>query len=249
MSSRITDGFTIIEVMLFLAVTGVLSVGILVGSGIAIGQQRYRDSVSSTKSFFQEQYSFTSNVVNGRDGSEACKNGNVITPPSHVPQAVPRGTADCLMMGRFVTIDSSGTQLTAANVIGYRTSQTAPIEATDEEELTKNYTLTTSPIDKEAEDVEWSAHIVKPKTTTPQPLSLLIIRSPVSGSIMTFASNQVQTDLNSLASSGSGYKTINLCVVAETGSFVGQPLAIRINPLATSASAIEVPAESEGICG
>ena len=40
MGKQNTTGFTVIEVMLFLAVTGLLAIGILVGSGVAIGQQR-----------------------------------------------------------------------------------------------------------------------------------------------------------------------------------------------------------------
>ena len=55
-----SKGFTIIEVMLFLAVTGALAVAILVGSGVAIGQQRYKDSVNSLQSFIQSpQYIVT----------------------------------------------------------------------------------------------------------------------------------------------------------------------------------------------
>ena len=44
MGAKTQNGFTIIEVMLFLAITGMLAAAILVGSGVAIGQQRYRDS-------------------------------------------------------------------------------------------------------------------------------------------------------------------------------------------------------------
>ena len=57
MSARTETGFTLVEAMLFLAITGLLTVGILVGSGVAISQQRYRDSVNSLKSFIQDQYS------------------------------------------------------------------------------------------------------------------------------------------------------------------------------------------------
>jgi len=66
MVTKTQGGFTVIEVMLFLAVTGLLAVGILVGSGVAIGQQRYRDSVNTLKSYIQQQYSEVTSVINNR---------------------------------------------------------------------------------------------------------------------------------------------------------------------------------------
>ena len=45
--NKLSGGFTIIEVMLFLAVSGVLAAGILATVGGTIGAQRYRDAVDS----------------------------------------------------------------------------------------------------------------------------------------------------------------------------------------------------------
>jgi type II secretory pathway pseudopilin PulG len=72
-------GFTVIEVMLFLAVTGALAVGILVGAGVSIGQQRYRDSVNSLKSTIQDRYNQTTNVVNSRGGAWVCDSSPTVT--------------------------------------------------------------------------------------------------------------------------------------------------------------------------
>src|SRR5690349_9230293 len=114
MGTKKTAGFTIIEVMLFLAVSGALTVGILVGAGVAIGQQHYRDSVSSLKSLIQAQYNEAANVTNSRSGDESCSNANIIAPPSSVTTPQARGTSDCLLMGRSITISADGTQVTTA---------------------------------------------------------------------------------------------------------------------------------------
>ena len=251
MGIRKQAGFTIIEVMLFLAVTGMLTVAILVGSGISISQQRYRDSVNTLKSLIQEQYSEAANVSNDRGNDASCANAVIAQPPDPVPNPQPRGTSDCVIMGRLFTVGDNGIDLTISNVVGYRTSTTAPAEATDLLELQKNYKITASPIDTEQNQVEWGAKIVKPKTTTLEPLSIMIIRSPLSGSIMTFVGDGVAggaNGLNTLAAAGLNTSARNICLDAEVGTFVGKRQAIRINALASSASAIEIPSESEGVC-
>jgi type II secretory pathway pseudopilin PulG len=238
-------GFTVIEVMLFLAVTGLLAVGILVGSGVSIGQQRYRDSVNSLKSFIQEQYSQTTNVANDRAATWTCDTtADVETAP--VGSGQPRGTSDCVLMGRFVTIDASGTKLTASNLVGHRNAGAAT-GASDVLEL-ENYRLGISPINQVNEDVAWGATVVQPKTTTPMPLSLLIVRSPLSGSVLTFASDGVKTNLNELIDVNNLKVTKNLCVNADAGSFVGRRAAVQIGVYASSPGAIQIPSESSNIC-
>lgn len=238
-------GFTIIEVMLFLAVSGALAAIILVGSGVAIGQQRYRDSVSSLKSYIQQQYSEVTNVANDRDKDWTCNNeADVSQVDASAGEA--RGTSDCVILGRFVTIDETGTKLTAANVIGLR-NPGAPDQPSDILELKNNYKLSISPVVADDSEVSWGSRVTKPKTNTPMPVSLLILRSPLSGSIVTFTAEGLQTNLSSMIAAGNMAQK-DMCVSAESGSFVGHHLAVRVDAFATSQSAIQVPAESENIC-
>lgn len=55
-------GFTIIEVMLFLALSGVLLAGILGGLGGNIARQRYNDAVQDIANMMRDQYSFVSDT-------------------------------------------------------------------------------------------------------------------------------------------------------------------------------------------
>lgn len=76
-------GFTLIEVGLFLAVTGVLFVGITMGVQGSIFQQRFNDSVQSFAEFLKSAYSQTSNVENngltGGGQSDKAIYGKLIT--------------------------------------------------------------------------------------------------------------------------------------------------------------------------
>jgi hypothetical protein len=230
-------------------VSGLLAIGILVGSGVAIGQQRYRDSVSSLKSFIQEQYNQTANTENGRTGDEARSGAVVAQPPDDdVTDPQPRGTSDCLMMGRIITVGANGKQVDAADVVGYRTSNTAPVESTDLGELQQNYKLGVSTINQSSQEVAWGAQIVKPKTSTTFSLTVLIVRSPVSGSVMTFIAEGAQTNLNAIITNGVAAAAKDLCIDPAGGTIAGQRLAVRIGAYATAQSAIEVPSEGEHVC-
>lgn len=243
MGIRKQTGFTVIEVMLFLAVTGLLAIGILVGSGVTIGQQRYRDSVNSVKSYLQQQYNEVAHVINGRNKSWTCNSAGVIT---EVPSGQARGTSDCVILGRLVTVDSTGTKLSASNVVGYRTPGT-PVATSEVAEIA-NYKLSSSPIEPSIEEIPWGAQIVKPKSTIAQPFSVLIIRSPLSGSILTFTAEGAPPNLNSLVAVANTENVADLCVNADIGTFVGKRMEVRVDAHATNQSAIHIPTEGESIC-
>lgn len=247
MGAKIQTGFTIIEVMLFLAVTGALTVGLLVGSGVAIGQQRYRDSVGSLQSYIQQQYSKTTNVTNDRDKAWTCDSNGNVTQTENASAGEARGTSDCVVMGRLVTIDATGTNLTSSVVVGYR-SPSAVTQASDIAEITTNYKLGLAPIDKDDQSVNWGAQVVKAKTATPMPFSILIIRSPLSGATLTFTKEGVQTNVGSMVDAANTSVQRDLCVNADAGSFVGKRMEIRIEPFASSQSAIQIPPESDSVC-
>lgn len=245
MRARTETGFTLVEAMLFLAITGLLTMGILVGSGVAIGQQRYRDSVNSLKSFVQDQYSDVSNVVNSRNNQWRCDtNGNVTEASGADIQA--RGTSNCVLLGRYITIDTTGTRLTGANVVGYRTTGAEPATS-DIAELQDNYTLQVSPLDQEEQEVKWGSRVVQPESATPMPFSMLVLRSPLSGSVITFAAESVQSP-ETLLNTDNVTRRHDLCVEANVGVLAGENLAVRIDAYATNQAAISIPSESEGVC-
>lgn len=247
MGSQTNNGFTIIETILFLGVAGALAVGVLAGSGLAINQQRYRDSVNSLKSFIQQQYSEVTNVVNAREGSEACAANAVVAQPPAIVTPQSRGTSDCIMLGRYVTVDNTGKKLTASNVVGYRTIG-APEAVSDIAEVTTNYRLGISTIDQDTADVAWGAVVVKEKTSQAMPMSMLILRSPLSGSIMTYTSQAPVANIKSMVAIANSDKPLNLCLDTTIGAVGGKRMAVQIGAFATSQGAIQIPVESTGVC-
>lgn len=66
--SKMRRGFTLIEVALFLAVTGLLFAGVMVGVQNSIWQQRYNDTVQNFANFLRNVYSEVSNPQSPGDG-------------------------------------------------------------------------------------------------------------------------------------------------------------------------------------
>lgn len=243
---RHTGGFTIIETMLFLAITAALAIGILLGTGTAINQQRYQDAVNSLKSYVQDQFSRVSTVANDRAGNLSCDG---VAQVSESTSGQPRGTSDCLLLGRLMTVDSTGKNLTATNVVGYRPSNSE--QSNDIAEL-QSYTYGFSPVDTDKQQVSWGATIVQPTKPAPQPASLLIVRSPLSGRILSFSTTREitnTTDLKGLIDAVNMAQPLLLCVDPNGGTVASSRLGVQIDAAAAGQSGVEIPLGNSGVCG
>lgn len=248
MKTHSQQGFTIIETMLVLAISGFLVVALLVGVGTSINVQRYRDSVLSLQAFIQDQYSEIDNVRNDRDASWAC--GSAATPTQGSGSISP-GQSDCVLLGRYISIIDD--QTTVATVVGYGS---APAGATsDIEAIRDGYTLGISSSSIETDTLEWGAVISWAVTgvdnrspRTPRSISIMIIRSPETGNNYTFTSDStISMDAVSSAAlknmivpqptiPGRAQRTI---CVEPNGVFIPQTIAIYIKQNASTAASIE----------
>jgi type II secretory pathway pseudopilin PulG len=202
---RTEAGFTIVETMLFLAVTGVLIATLLGGVGIALNNQRYNDAVQSFKSLLQTQYSDISTVINDRSDDWSC-NANAITsqPTSGGTQA--QGQSDCFLVGKFVTI--VGGSVSTTDVVATQKSGILNQSGDDIAKLTSNYHFSLSTVQTETQDLEWGTEIAWPSSgasthdtshapTTPRSIVMLLIRSPDSGTTYTFTKDpQTSSETN-----------------------------------------------------
>jgi type II secretory pathway pseudopilin PulG len=250
-------GFTIIETMLFLAVTGMLVVAILAGTGSSINIQRYRDSVSTFKDLLQQQYSEVTTVRNDvRPTDISCNSSAVINTTG---TTLPRGQSDCVVLGRYISIVN--TDIKISSVVGNNSGSTAA--TTDIEDL-KTYKLSILDTTTEPSQLEWGAKIAWPVSgsdaqspTTPRTIGILILRSPLSGLTYTFSSNSNSInpiDLQAMVIAGKsgpaitgtllGQSERRICVDSDGG--FGGGLAVLVGAYASSASAIQVRSNDMG---
>lgn len=214
-------GFTVIELMLFLGITGALFAALMFGVNSNITQQRYRDSVVSLNTLLQGQYSEVSNTRNERDNNWKCnEDGTIAQSPV---EGEPRGASACVILGRAIEIQDNGTKISTSSVVGREpvgqatTSDIATLLA---------YHPRISSFDTQDSTVDWGSAL---STTTHQPsmASILILRSPASGLIRVFTSpSPFPADISSLISPAGASGIIKACFEGDRGSLPKQSISI-----------------------
>src|SRR5690606_23016561 len=109
MGIRSQEGFTIIETTLFLAISGLLILMIVAGTGMSLNIQRYRDAVESFKSLVQQQYADLSSVQNGRDKNWTCDTSSTVV--ENGSDDTLRGQSDCFIVGKYLRIEGGSVSI------------------------------------------------------------------------------------------------------------------------------------------
>ena len=246
MKRFLKPGFTIIETMLFLGISGMLIISVMVGTGASINIQRYRDSVTSLQSVLQEQYSQVLNVNNGRDSDWECDGATGVITKVDSGSGVNRGQTDCVVLGRFVTPSSDGKSLIVKDVIG-----SEPIDISSAENdivALKSLNIRVSPVNNSNYSVQWNAQMVKPLSDTSSSFSILILNSPLSGITRTFISPTEIVDESEISNLISGDyldESVTICINSN-GFFTGTRMAVFIRENASNASGVESLGENSG---
>ena len=243
---RTSRGFTIIESLLFLAITGVLVIAMVAGTGVSINVQRYRDAVETFKSLLQSQYSELASVQNDRSDTWSCN----AQAESQAGGTEARGQSDCVLVGRYVAVDDASIKLYAVLA---RENASPSSTGTDIEKLRDNYTLNTATVYDDETVLEWDTRIAWPSEglesqnpTTPRQIGILFVRSPDSGQIYTFTSDDVADTptpqlLSQMLVAGAtvpGQQARTICIDSN-GLFINANQSIYVNAYASGPTAIE----------
>ena len=266
MGSKFSSGFTIIELMLFLAITGLLIAGILASAATSLNDQNYRDGVESTKNQISAQFAKVYSLTNG----DMAANSENIDPcqvlEGNNSAMVQRGASNCLYVGRLVQVipgtNSSTLRIspviakpTAANPSRiYSNQQTAAGNANESvNSLTQRYRIARYDANPELitdKEFDWGLAAVQPGTVRDQiEVAILVLRSPIDGTIQTY--NLLATSPGSIDYANLGDRlTVNnltdakFCIADLNGNPTGsldppQRMAIIVHKAATGPGDIE----------
>lgn len=205
-------GFTIIEVTLFLGITGMLLVIAVFATGNTIRAVRFSDSGRSLTAYIQRQYDDIINGLNTRVGQETCIGGVVNTGASQTP-----GTSNCLLMGKLLVMQVNSPTVTQYNVIGtepanvdYSQSDTQLITAF------RPQAVVNTGVDTYA--IPWQAFISGTKRLSDNVgvNALLLVRSPKSSRVVNYTfkiTGAVPTDLTATVGAAVNIgQTTNFCI-------------------------------------
>ena len=244
-------GFTILETMLFLAITALMMMSIIIGSNTSINRQRYYDSVNTLKSIIQQQYSNTENTIHDTSTQFACNSTTGSITDSGTTKI--SGQSDCVLLGKFIITPDPKT-LDIYDVVG--TIPTGSTLGLDDVKifikdngasLPKGYGTYIS-TDKISYTVDWGASLGDSTATR---FSMAILRSPLSGNIVTFINTAVSpaspASINYIVNS-TYLTTAKICVNSNDLLSTNRMMAIGIAKGATNASGVSVIGEDASGC-
>lgn len=232
MTNQNMSGFTIIEAMLFLSISGILFVGLMVGISTNINNQRYRDSVSSFEGVIQQQYSEVMNTRNDRTQAWRCE-ASVTTPDAETGQA--RGTTDCVFLGKYIRTLDNATKLEIGTVIGSEPAGDLVVDG-DNTALVA-YAPKVSSFDQTMYEPEWGA-LLRDTEDHPANFTVLILRSPLSGLLRVFAvPGPLQANLTDMMTPDAARQKITTCIVAD-GLQTGPAQAVIVDAATAGANGV-----------
>jgi len=238
-----------IELMLFLAISAIMIVTLLTGWTVAINTQSYKDASRSFASVLQGQYASTLNVVNDRSAKFDCfVNGGTTQVKAVTATSTSRGASDCVLIGRYITID--GSQMRSNAIVGTQPVTAIPSTTTEDQVIAAYMPgrIADGVINDDTYEIPWISTLYA-SSASPSALhiAIAIVRSPVTGTVRTYikditASDPTVTDV--IAAPAAQAKRV-LCM--DPGTVVAQPrTAIVIAANAASSSAISVNADPTG---
>ena len=219
-------GFTIVEITLFMAITGLLFLVALVGTGNTIRTFRFTDTARSLEAFSQKQYDDIINGLNNRSADVSCNAGAINTGAG---QEV--GSSNCLLIGKLLVFRQNSGAVNVYNVIG---SEPASVNyAQSDNELISAFSPTTvTATATSTYNLPWGAQMSGFKRTSDNNAAngLLLIRSPKSSRIVSYTFKvpaAVPTSLSPYVNDANNLlKTTNFCFKDAEGN--GQQAHLRI---------------------
>lgn len=238
-------GFSLIEVVLFLGITGIIMAVLLVGVGAGLNQQKYRDSINGFLSHIQDQYNRVTNVSNNRPSTTVCSGGVIVEGGVPGPAA---GMSNCTIVGRVLHSRIDGAGIDESQVISTVDPTTLPVNAGDSDlQILRDAALVVSP-DVEQYSPSWGTSLVAPSSGNPATFSILIVRMPTSGVIHTYASSSANlSPAQIVALSPPPVTDIKLCL-APNGLLGASTQPVGVNIAANAANSSGVTTVSQGDC-
>ena len=249
MVKRSRRGFTLIEVSFFLALSGLLMVGIISGTTASISRQRYNDSVNSAAEAIRSVYSDVLNVsLIGEEGTRG-RSGQAVYGKLIILNENEDGEIKKSQVNSYTIIGdaaNSSTLPSTANTLNllFNAETNAGLGAKVETSQ-KNYTI-----------VPWDTKFESPDGNLFRG-AILVVRSPRNGVIHTYLatkSSEFSVDdldeSSEILSAGFLEQDVNICIDSFDNHY-GRRRNLRIHAGAANSSGVDLIAldSDDNECG
>lgn len=221
MKKLVKRGFTMVEVMLFLAITGIILVSVIISTRNAVNEQRYNDSIQNFAEFLRSVYSSVSNPK-GKTGG------------------LGGGKGETALYGKLVTFGEDkqynpDNKIYVYDVIGDAKVVTgdtiSALKAVKADAVIRNGSTTALTGGKADYRPNWDAKLENPNGTVYKG-AILIARSPASGTIYTYVMEGSTLEISELLSRNitpSATKP-SLQLALEAGKFTQKEISFCVIP-------------------
>ena len=240
-------GFTVIEVMLFLAITGVIMATLLTGVSVGLNRERYHDAVSSFADFMRGQYNDTVNVNNSRPQTDVCGASGIIVGGGTTSSPIAGASDGCTVVGQLVTSSADGQTVGYQKLYATVDALTLPRNDSDTDtQILSDAGLVADP-KKETYNMGWSSRLVGAgsENNTPLRFSIVIVRMPTSGLVHTYVLREADKKPSEVIASGTTSTDYLMCV--DTAGLTGTK-AIGVVLQANAVNSGGVNFVPEGTC-
>lgn len=248
-------GFTIIELLLFVTISGVLIATLLGGWSVSINTQSYKDSLRSLSSQLKSQYTDTFSVQNDRTSKLSCLPNDVskqVRITQNNATGSTRGTSDCVVVGRYMVIGADN--MIANDIIGFDAKN---IVTPDDSELSamKKYQPTRLPAaiaDDTTFLIPWSSTTYAPggNESIGVNFAMVIVRSPSTGTAHTYTKDFPTADRppTALDVIENGTQLARSICLNPQGPILQDRMAVVIGAQASSADSVNIVGAQEAGC-
>ena len=188
---RTKIGFTIVEVALFLGITGLLFLAVTIGVQNSIYQQRYNDSVQGFMNFLRNAYDEVLNVQSDGNGRHGIAIYGKLLTFGETGASINQAEKQTVFVYDVIADAVSSNDLGTGSTLGLLKTLKANVvfrEGTGEEYRSVGLTEEFTP--------SWGARIQKPESLNDFVGMILIVRDPRSGTVRTYINNAEVVNVN-----------------------------------------------------
>ncbi|MDO4759163.1 MAG: hypothetical protein Q4A30_00005 [Candidatus Saccharibacteria bacterium] len=239
--TKLRAGFTVIEVSIFLAISALLLVSIMAGTSISIARRRYTDAVNDITDYLRRAYAEVINVQNSRLGTtdqDIYCTVSTMFDPSSGHSVVKSGSTDnfpgrtnCIIYGKLITFGEQGsTNIHSYDIIGriHRVDIDNQDNAITALEAVGANVVTVQNLNQVCTlglagnanvfEPRWQASLINSKTRKLYQGSVMIVRSPISGTVQTYYSQNTIPVQQTLADKNQAFFGNTGCLASELRS-------------------------------